>query len=97
MDLAEFTDVAYALALEGVEVGGDARVFKVDDAGERLVEEGPDGLDGEVASFGLEEARSGVLERQQMNEGVTARVWIMALKPRSTLPLPMISVTSCAD
>jgi hypothetical protein len=24
----------------------------------------------------------------------TARVWIMALNPRSTLPVPMISVTS---
>ena len=27
---------------------------------------------------------------------LTARVWIIALKPRSTLPVPMISVTSYA-
>lgn len=33
-------------------------------------------------------------ERMGKPRALPARVWIMALKPRSTLPLPMISVTS---
>jgi hypothetical protein len=53
LDLAELADVADALALEGAEVGGDARRLEVDDAGEGLVEKAADGLDGEVAGFGL--------------------------------------------
>jgi hypothetical protein len=53
LDLAELTDVADALALEGAEVGGDSRVLEVDDTGEGLVEEAADGEDGEVAGFGL--------------------------------------------
>lgn len=54
LDLAELADVADALALERGEVGGDAAVLEVDDAGEGLVEEGADGGDGEVTGFGLE-------------------------------------------
>lgn len=53
LDLAELTDVADALALERGKVGGDTAVLKVDDTSEWLVEEGADGGDGEVASFGL--------------------------------------------
>lgn len=54
LDLAELTDVADALSLEGSEVGGDAAVLEVDDSGEGLVEEGANGGDGEVTGFGLE-------------------------------------------
>lgn len=53
LDLAELADVTDALALEGGEVGGDAAVLEVDDAGEGLIEEGADGRDGEVTGFGL--------------------------------------------
>ena len=53
LDLAELADVADALALEGAEVGGDARALEVDDAGEGLVQEAADGRDGEVARLGL--------------------------------------------
>lgn len=53
LDFAEFADVAYAFVFEGVEVGGYAAGFEVDDAGEGFVEEGTDGLDGEGAGFGL--------------------------------------------
>jgi hypothetical protein len=53
LDLAELADVTDALALERGEVGGDAAVLEVDDAGEGLIEEGADGGDGEVTSFGL--------------------------------------------
>lgn len=54
LNLAEFADVADAFAFEGVEVGGDAAVFEVDDSGKWLVEEGADGRDGEATSFGLD-------------------------------------------
>lgn len=53
LDLAELADVADALALEGAEVGGDAGVLQVDDAGEGLVEKTANGKDREVASLGL--------------------------------------------
>jgi hypothetical protein len=53
LDLAKLADVADLLALEGTEVGGDAAVFQVDDAGERLVEERADRKDRVVAGFGL--------------------------------------------
>lgn len=53
LDLAELADIADALALEGAEVGGDARVLEVDNSGEGLVEQTADGQDGEVTSLGL--------------------------------------------
>ena len=43
LNLAELADVTDALALEGAEVGGDARVLEVHDSGEWLVEETADG------------------------------------------------------
>ena len=95
LDLAELADVADALALERGEVGGDAAVLEVDDAGEGLVEEGADGGDGEVTGFGLEMCQ--VVEGWSILCRLTARVWIMALNPISTFPLPMISVTSGAS
>ena len=42
-DLSEFAHIADPLALQGAEVAGDAAVFEVDDAGERLVEQGSHG------------------------------------------------------
>jgi hypothetical protein len=51
--LSKLADIADAFALEGAEVGRDAGVFQVDDAGEGLVEERADGEDWEVAGFGL--------------------------------------------
>jgi hypothetical protein len=51
--LAKLTDIADAFAFEGAEVGRDAGVLQVDDAGEWLVEERADGEDREVAGFGL--------------------------------------------
>lgn len=95
LDLAELTDVADALALERGEVGGDTAVLEVNDAGEGLVEEGADGGDGEVTSFGLEICQ--VVKGWSIMRRLTARVWIIALNPMSTFPLPMISVTSSGD
>lgn len=92
LDLAELTDVTDTLALERGEVGGDAAVLEVDDAGEWLVEEGADGGDGKVTSFGLEICQ--VVKDWSILHRLTARVWIIALNPISTFPLPMISVTS---
>lgn len=92
-DLAKLADIANTLALEGAEVRGDAGVLEVDDTGERLVEERTDGEDREVTGFGLQKESAEILSN--FDEGIlTARVWIIALKPRSTLPVPMISVTS---
>jgi hypothetical protein len=51
--LSELADIADAFSLEGAEVGRDARVFEVDDAGEGLVEERADRENREVAGFGL--------------------------------------------
>lgn len=53
LDLAELADVSDALALEGLEVRGDAGRLEVDDTGEGLVEETANGRDREVAGFGL--------------------------------------------
>lgn len=92
LDLAELADVADALALERGEVGGDAAVLKVDDASEGLVQEGADGGDGEVTSFGLDMCQ--IVKSYSIPRTLTARVWIIALNPMSTFPLPMISVTS---
>jgi hypothetical protein len=51
--LPELADIADAFSLEGAEVGRDARVLQVDDAGEGLVEERADRENREVAGFGL--------------------------------------------
>jgi hypothetical protein len=51
--LSELADIADAFSLEGAEVGRDARVLEVDDAGEGLVEERADRENREVAGFGL--------------------------------------------
>lgn len=59
LDLAELADVADALAAKGGEVGRDARGGEVDDASERLVEEGADAGDGEAASGGGEGVNHG--------------------------------------
>ena len=90
LDLAELADVADALAAQGGEVGGDARgALEVDDAGEGLVEEGADGLDGEGAGLGLDERMIGqqdgreVLgeesaDRQSVDHGLVAHVHLAA-------------------
>lgn len=92
LDLTKLADIANAFALESVEVGCDAGLFEVDNASEGLVEKGANGLDWKVAGFGLNVCLEGILVELARP---TARVWIMALNPRSTLPVPMISVTSC--
>lgn len=51
--LSKLADIADTLALEGAEVGSDAAVLEVYHSGERLIEEGSDGQDWEVTSFGL--------------------------------------------
>jgi hypothetical protein len=51
--LSELANIANTLAFEGTEVGGDATVLEIDDSGERLVKERPDGQDWEVTGFGL--------------------------------------------
>jgi hypothetical protein len=51
--LSKLADIANTLALESAEVGRDAAVLEIDDSGERLVEEGPNGQDREVTGFGL--------------------------------------------
>lgn len=53
LDLAELADVADTLALERPEVGGDSRVFEVDDAGEGFVQKAANREDREVAGFSL--------------------------------------------
>jgi len=60
LDLAKLADVANALALEGAEVGGDARVFEVDNTSEGFVKKTADGLDGEVSSLGGESVNHGL-------------------------------------
>lgn len=89
--LAELSDIADTLALEGLEVGGNTTVLEIDDSGKRLVQERSKRGNGEVTGFGL------LMFSTRLTEPFgarTAKVWIMALKPMSTLPLPMISVTS---
>jgi len=51
--LAKLANIADSFALEGAEIGRDARVFQVDDTGKGLIEEGTDGKNWEVAGFGL--------------------------------------------
>jgi hypothetical protein len=51
--LSELADIANTLALEGTEVSSDATVLEIDDSGERLVEQRPNGQDREVTGFGL--------------------------------------------
>lgn len=96
-NLAELANVADLLALQGAEVFGDSAVLEVDDASEGLVEERTNRGDGEVAGLGLLfwlDAGCIGFEGGRGKVAHTARVWIIALKPMSTLPLPMISVTS---
>lgn len=93
LDLAELADISNALALEGLEIGGDAGGLEIDNSGERLVEKTADGRDWEATCFPLRLCEHFVTLRRNRDKH-TARVWIMALKPRSTLPDPMISVTS---
>jgi hypothetical protein len=53
LDLSELADISDALALEGLEVGGDAGRLEVDDTRERLVKKTANGRDREVACFSL--------------------------------------------
>lgn len=93
LDLAELADISNALALEGLEVGGDAGRLEIDNSSERFVEETADGRNREAACFRLRVYEHFVILCGNRDKH-TARVWIIALKPRSTLPDPMISVTS---
>lgn len=81
LDLAELADVSDALALEGLEVGGDAGRLEVDDTGERLVEKTANGCDREATGFGLRSFVSilglGILCHNGGQH--TASVWIIAL------------------
>jgi hypothetical protein len=52
-NLAKFSNVADTFALEGLKVSGDATVFKIDNSGKRLVEEGSKRGDGESTRFCL--------------------------------------------
>jgi hypothetical protein len=95
MYLSKFANIADAFALEGAEVGGDTAVLEINDARKRFIEERPDGQDWEVTGFGLPTGISNLEQGKSIHGKLTARVWIMALNPKSTLPVPMISVTSC--
>lgn len=82
LDLAKLANIADSLALEGAEVGGDARILEVDDAGEGFVEKTTDGLDGEVSSLGLGGVSScdgcavvqGLSYSKSVNHGLEAEV-----------------------
>jgi hypothetical protein len=67
--LSKLADIADAFALEGAEIGRDAGVFQVDDAGEGLVEERADGQDGEVAGFGLSRRISKLVYKSRSRSG----------------------------
>lgn len=53
LNLAELADISDALALEGLEVGGDAGRLEIDNSGERLVEKTANGRNREAACFRL--------------------------------------------
>lgn len=89
--LAEFSDIANALSLQGAEIRGDATRLEIYDACEWLIEERSDGCDWEATGFGLAWVSCICVDGEK---GLTAKVWIIALNPISTFPLPMISVTS---
>ena len=91
--LSKLANVTYLLPLQGAEVGGDAAIFEVYHSSERLVQERSNGEDRKVTGFCL--SSLSVSDTPPMvHDKLTARVWIIALNPISTLPLPIISVTS---
>lgn len=51
--LAELSNIANTLALEGLEVSGNTTVLEIDNSGERLIQEGTEGGNREVTGFGL--------------------------------------------
>jgi hypothetical protein len=49
--LAEFADISNALSIQGFEVGGDSAILKVNNAGERFIKKGTNGLNREATGF----------------------------------------------
>jgi hypothetical protein len=90
--LPKFTNVSDSLALQGAEILRNAAILEIDNSSERFIKERSCRDDREVAGFGLVFMSVLVDIFRQVDQ--TAKVWIMALKPMSTLPLPIISVTS---
>lgn len=51
--LAKLSNITDTLALEGLEVGGNAAFLEIDNSGERLIQERSEGGDRKVTGFGL--------------------------------------------
>jgi hypothetical protein len=58
--LSELSDVADTLAVQRLEISGDAGILEVDDTSERFVKEGADGGDGEATGLGGESMDHGL-------------------------------------
>ena len=84
--LAEFADVSDLLALQRAEVLGDTARLEVHHTGERLIEQGADGGDGEVTGLGLQGSQScsglyfdgRVTHRQGVDHGLETHVDLSA-------------------
>jgi hypothetical protein len=60
--LAEFSNIADTLALEGLEVSGNTTVLEIDNSGKRLVQERTERGNREVTGFGLLMFSIGLIE-----------------------------------